>query len=168
MFIPLYAEHLYFLLSRCGWRVSRVYPHYTFEQSKFKEDFVIINQVSRQNAKTKVEKDFYKLMNNWNFGYNCRNNADNCNFSPIFDEIEELSYAKRYQNIFYENISDFVSSELLERQVEEEFLDKICTIDQQDEFYSTKKIFSKFTKKKNSMLYIQWKNPDKKNTKKTP
>ena len=44
--------------------------------------------------------------------------------------MEELSYAKRYQNIFDENISDFVSSELLERQVEEEFLDKICTIDQ--------------------------------------
>ena len=87
-------------------------------------------------------------MNNWNFGYNRRNNADNCNFSPIFDEIEELSYAKRYQNIFDENISDFVSSELLDRQVEDEFLDKICTIDQQDEFYSTKKIISKFTKKK--------------------
>ena len=79
--------------------------------------------------------------------------------------MEELSYAKRYQNIFDENISDFVSSELLERQVEEEFLDKICTIDQQDEFYSTKKIISKFTKKKNSMLCIQSKNPDKKHKK---
>ena len=79
--------------------------------------------------------------------------------------MEELSYAKRYQNIFDENISDFVSSELLERQVEEEFLDKICTIDQQDEFYSTKKIISKFTKKKNSMLCIQSKNPDKKTQK---
>ena len=36
-----------------------------------------MNQVSRQKAKTEVEKDFYKLMNNSNFGYNCRNNADN-------------------------------------------------------------------------------------------
>ena len=59
-----------------------------------------MNQVSRQNAPTDVEKDFYKLMNNSNFGYNCRNNADNCFLQPIYDEIEELSYAKGYQNIF--------------------------------------------------------------------
>ena len=33
----------------------------------FKKDFLIMNQVSRQNAKTKVEKDFYRLINNSNF-----------------------------------------------------------------------------------------------------
>ena len=33
-----------------------------------------MNQVSRQNAKTKIEKDFYKLMNNSNFGNDCKNN----------------------------------------------------------------------------------------------
>ena len=60
--IPLYAEHLHFLFSRCGWRVSNVWAHYTFEQSKFKKEFVIMNQVSRQNAKMDVEKDFLKLM----------------------------------------------------------------------------------------------------------
>ena len=54
----------------------------------------MMNQISRQNAKTSVEKDFYKLMKNSNFGYDCRNNADNCFFAPIFDELEELSYAK--------------------------------------------------------------------------
>ena len=69
--LPLYAEHLHFLLSRCGWRVSNVRAHYTFEQSEFKKEFVITNQVSRQNARADVEKDFYKLMNNSNFGYDC-------------------------------------------------------------------------------------------------
>ena len=39
-----------------------------------------MNQVSRKNAKTDMEKDFYKLMNNSNFGYDSRNNADNCYF----------------------------------------------------------------------------------------
>ena len=29
-------------------------------------------------------------MNNANFGYDCRNNADNCYFSPNYDELEEL------------------------------------------------------------------------------
>ena len=46
-----------------------------------------MNEVSRQNAKTDVEKDFFKLMNNENFGYDCRNNADNCYFSPIYNEL---------------------------------------------------------------------------------
>ena len=45
-----------------------------------------MNQVSRQKAQTDVEKDFYKL-NNANFGYDCHNNAGNCYFSPIDDEI---------------------------------------------------------------------------------
>ena len=29
-------------------------------------------------------------MNNSNFGYDCRNNMDNCDFVPIFDEIGEV------------------------------------------------------------------------------
>ena len=98
-----------------------------------------MNQVSRQNAPTDVEKDFYKLMNNSNFSYNCRNNADNCFLQPIYDEIEELSYAKGYQNIFDQNVSDFVSSEILECQIEEDFLTKLCSLDPQDEYYEARK-----------------------------
>lgn len=41
--------------------------------------------------------------------------------SPNCDEIDELLYGKRYQNISDQNISDFVSSEILERQIQEEF-----------------------------------------------
>ena len=76
--------------------MRNVRGHYTFEQSKFKNDFVIMNQVSRQNATTDVKRDFFKLMNNSNFGFDCRNNANNCCFQPIYDEIDELSYAKKY------------------------------------------------------------------------
>ena len=57
-----------------------------------------MNQKSQQQAKTNIEKDFYKLMNNSNFGYNCRNNLDNCKFVPIFDEIKEVTYLTRYFN----------------------------------------------------------------------
>ena len=39
-------------------------------------------------------------MNYANFSYDCRNNAENCDFQPVYDEIEELSYKKRYQNVF--------------------------------------------------------------------
>ena len=74
-----------------------------------------MNLVARQNAQTYVGKDFYKLMNNANFGYDCRNNTDNYYFPPIYDEIDEFWFAKRYQKIFDQDIFDFVSSEILER-----------------------------------------------------
>ena len=59
--IPLYVEHLYFLLSRWSWKVTKIRRHYTFEQKKFKRGFVIMNQVSRQKAQTEVEKRFLQI-----------------------------------------------------------------------------------------------------------
>ena len=38
-FFPLYAEHLHFLIKRARWIVTKIYAHYTFEQSKFKKRF---------------------------------------------------------------------------------------------------------------------------------
>ena len=57
-FLSLYAEHSNFLLRLSGWIVIKIYTHCTFEQSKFKKDSVIMNQVSRQNVKMSVEKGF--------------------------------------------------------------------------------------------------------------
>ena len=57
-----------------------------------------MNQKSRQNAENSIEKDFYKLMNNSNFGCDCRNNLDNGQLVPIFDELKEVTYLKRYYN----------------------------------------------------------------------
>ena len=95
-FIPLYLEDLKFLITRCCWKVTKLYSHYTFEQSCFKRDFVLMNQRSRQNAKNAIEKYFFKLMNNANFCYECRNNVNNAKFELIIDEIKEISYIKKY------------------------------------------------------------------------
>ena len=46
-FIPVYVEDLNFLIKRAG-LVTYIYEHYTFEQSKFKKDFAVMNQKSRQ------------------------------------------------------------------------------------------------------------------------
>ena len=73
-FVPLYVEDLYFLTTRAGGKVTTIYDHYTFKQDTFKKDFVVIYQNARKTAKTKVEKDFYKLLDNSNFGNDCRNN----------------------------------------------------------------------------------------------
>ena len=53
-----------------------------------------MNRYSKQKATSSVEKDFYKLLNNSNFGIDSQNNIDNCVFEPIYDEIGEIGYIK--------------------------------------------------------------------------
>lgn len=99
-FIPLYAEHLHFLVKRAGQLVTHIYHHYTFEQSKFKKYFVEMNQKSRQTALTSVESDFCELLNNTNFGIDCRNNIYNCILEPLYDDLDEIPYIKKLTTIF--------------------------------------------------------------------
>ena len=87
IFVTPYAEDIHFLVTKAGWLVTYIYAHYTFYQTKFKKDFVSMNQKSRQTASIKVEKDFYKLLNNSNFGIDCRNSIDNCSFEIIYDGV---------------------------------------------------------------------------------
>ena len=42
-FIPLYAEHIHFVVKRACWLVTKIHQHFTFAQSKYKKDFVIMN-----------------------------------------------------------------------------------------------------------------------------
>ena len=78
-FFSMYLEHLAFVINRAWWRVTKIYLHFTFEQEAFKNFvFFLMNQKLRQNAKNFIEKGFFKLMNNSNFGYDYRNNLDNC------------------------------------------------------------------------------------------
>ena len=76
-----------------------IYEHFTFEQSKFKKGFVLMNQKARQRATSSVEKDFYKLLNNSNFGIDCRNNIDNCFLEPLHGDFSENSYIKKFTRI---------------------------------------------------------------------
>ena len=94
-----------------------------------------MNQKSRQKSKNNVEKDFYKLMNNSNFWYDCRNNLDNCKFVPIFDEFREVTFVNWYHNIFYQKVSQFVISDLLKQQIEENCNNKLMKLDKEDRFY---------------------------------
>ena len=59
-----------------------------------------MNQTSRQNTYTSVEIDFFKLLNNNNFGIDCHNNIDNCALEPLNDDIDEISYIKKFTTIF--------------------------------------------------------------------
>ena len=132
--IPLYIEDLRFLIKRAGWKVTKLYSHFTFEQDTFKKDFVLMNQKSRQNAKNDIEKNFYKLMNNANFGFDCRNDANNLKFDPLIDEMNEITYIKKYHNLFDPKIKKFVSSKILEDHIEKEYTDELFKIKDDDPF----------------------------------
>ena len=60
-------------------------------------------------------------MSNSNFGYDCRNNLDNCQFVPVFDELKEITYLKRYYNYFDSKVSSFVSTDSIKQEVEEKY-----------------------------------------------
>ena len=114
IFVTIYAEDLYFLTTRAGWKVTRIYDHYTFRQARFKIEFVVMNQNARKVAKTKVDKDFYRLLNNSNFGNDCRNNIGNCKLELMFDGLDEIAYIKKYTNIMLDGgYREFFSLDLL-------------------------------------------------------
>ena len=62
-----------------------------------------MNQKSRQEATSSVEKDFYKLLNNSNFGIDCWNSIDNSVLEPLFDDFEVISYIKKFTTIFHDD-----------------------------------------------------------------
>ena len=128
-----------FLITRAGWLVTHIYEHFTFKQSMFKKDFVVMNQKSRQKTTTSVKKDFCKLLNNCNFGIDCRNNIDNCVLEPLFDDFEEISYLKKFTTIFNdETFRDFYSPCLLKEEIIQTFQSKIFALNK-DPLYITRK-----------------------------
>ena len=143
IFVNIYAEDLYFFTTRAGWRVTKIYDHYTFKQDTFKRDFVVMNQNARKTAKTSVEKDFYKLLNNSNFGNDCRNNIGYCKLELFCDSLDEINYIKKFTNIFQNSrYREFFSIDLLKKQVNNEFKEKCEQLDKNDP-----SIYESFTRK---------------------
>ena len=136
--LTMYLEDLAFCIKRAGLNVTKIHSHITFEQARFKQKFILMNQKSREQSKNSIEKDFYKSMNNSNFGYDCRNNLDNFKFVPIFNEFKEITCINRYHNIFDPKVSEFVTSELLRADVEEKYNDRLSKLDKEDRFYEIK------------------------------
>ena len=136
-YVSFYAEDLYFrVVARAGWRVTKIYDHYTFKQDIIKRDFVVMNQNARKSAKTKVGKDFYKLLNNSNFGNDCKNNVGNCKLDLMYDGIEEIKYIENFTDILKnEGFREFFTVDLLKEKFNWDFNIEVEKLDQDDPDY---------------------------------
>ena len=88
-------------------------------------------------------------MNNANFRYDCRNNANNTKSEPIIDEINEVSYIKKYYNLFDKKFDKFVRSEVLERQNQDEYEQELVQIWEDDPFKNARRKEAENTKQSN-------------------
>ena len=98
-----------------------------------------MKQKARQNVTSSVERDFYKLLNNSNFGIDCTNNIDNCFLEPLFDDFSEMSYIKKFATIFNDNtFRNFFSPFLLQQEIIQTFESKIFSLNKEDPTYGTR------------------------------
>ena len=73
-------------------------------------------------------------MNNANFGFDCRNNANNTKFEPIINEVNKISYIKNYYNLFDTKVQKFVRSEILEEQINSAYEQRVAEVRDDDPF----------------------------------
>ena len=91
-------------------------------------------------------------MNNSNFGYDYRNNFENCYLSPVIDELEQMSYIRKDQSVFDPSVKDFLSRNLLEKQINDEFDNKTSQIELNSDFLRCEKKCIRVTKKKTACV----------------
>lgn len=53
---------------------------------------------------------------------------------PTFNKIKKVTYFKKHHNLFDKRISDFVNSELVEREIEQNYTDKFIKIRNNNRF----------------------------------
>ena len=56
----------------------------------------------------------------------------------IFDELQEVTYLKRYYNYFDSEVSKFVLSDLIRQEIEEKFNDSLMKLFVDDKYYDIK------------------------------
>ena len=107
---PMFIDHIYFLTRRAGWKVNNVHHYYTFEKEHFKKDYILGNQKAIQAAVARgddVQADFWKLLNNANFGFDYRDNLHNKSLHLMYDENPEVEFISKYGS--YDNGNCFLN-----------------------------------------------------------
>ena len=87
-----------------------------------------------------MRKIFFKLLNNSKFGIDSRNNIDNCILEPIYDDLGEISYIKKFTTILNDDTyRDFFSAEHMKEEIIQTFQGKIFALDKNDPPYEARK-----------------------------
>ena len=100
-----------------------------------------------------VETDFFKLLNNSNFGIDCRNNIDNCILESLDNDFTEISYIKKFTTIFNDDtFRNFFLPALLREEVIQTFQSKTFPLNKDEPRYEARKK----TVLKTSVRTIRW------------
>ena len=87
-----------------------------------------------------VERDFSKLLNNSNFGIDCRNNIDNFILEPLQDDLNEISYIKKLTTIFSDyTFRNFFSRVYMRDKIIQTFQSKTFALNKEDSSYEARK-----------------------------
>ena len=120
----IFIDHIHFLIERAGWKVTKVHAHYTFEQEPFKKEYILRNQRARQEAVARgddVQANFWKLLNNSNFGSDCSYNSQNKSLHLIYNKDMEIEFLAKYEDC--KSTNPFLSVEAKIRNIEEKYKD---------------------------------------------
>ena len=99
-----------------------------------------MNENVSQKAKTPIKQTFYKLTNSANFNIDRQNNIDNWRFEPIYDQISEISFIKKYTNIFGNaKYKYFASIKTMCQEIEQLFNEKFLALDPNDPTFEARK-----------------------------
>ena len=72
-----------------------MHNYYTFEQEPFKKEYILGNQRARQEVVARgddVQANFWKLVNNADFGFDCRGNSQNNSLHLIYHKEAQVDF----------------------------------------------------------------------------
>ena len=73
------------------------------------------------------------MLNNSNFGIDCRNNIDTCFLEPLYDDFSEISYIENFTTIFNDaTFRFFFSPSLLRQEKIQTFQSKIFSLNKDE------------------------------------
>ena len=152
----MYIDHIHFLVKRAGCKVTNVHRYDTFEQDPFKKEYILGNQKARQAAVARgddVQANFWKLLNNANFGFDCRGNLQNKSLHLIYDEGKDVDFISKYSKHDSDSCFLDLDSQLnninryydIEENFDESEIEYVATVRQED----VARAKERFSKKKN-------------------
>ena len=95
-----------------------------FRAEAFEKEYILGNQCGKQEAEERgddVQVHFWKLLNNSNFSFDCRDNSQNKSLHLIYNEDGEIEFLTKYEG--YKSTNPSLSLEAKIKNIEEKYKD---------------------------------------------